>query len=130
MALRRKVLHNIPIKNINGHAMDGTTWVSLVQMYVDQINTGSVPCIESSWNYICRQKAQNQLSDAAEQFEKEVEQITMPSNESDFASLIADAERTAMIEFKKDLQAEKAILDEYEFQLRSCMKERIEELKH
>ena len=53
--LRRKVLNQMPVKKINGHAVDGATWIGMVQLYVEAINSGDVPNIESSWNSICRQ---------------------------------------------------------------------------
>jgi len=53
MCLRKKVLQSMPIKRILGHTMDGKTWAGLIQNYVEQMNTGKVPNIESSWYNIC-----------------------------------------------------------------------------
>lgn len=54
MSMRHQILHKMIIKKINGKAMDGSTWVELVQVYVQTINEGGVPNIESSWTYICK----------------------------------------------------------------------------
>lgn len=68
MSLRKKVLHQMPIKRVLGHAMDGKTWAGLIQNYVEQMNTGKVPNIESSWYNICQSRAQQGLTMAIEQF--------------------------------------------------------------
>jgi len=33
MQLRRKVLSHVPVKKINGCAMDGSTWISLLLLF-------------------------------------------------------------------------------------------------
>ena len=72
MSMRHQILHKMIIKKINGKAMDGSTWVELVQVYVQTINEGGVPNIESSWTYICKQKAQQKLGEAINAFEREI----------------------------------------------------------
>jgi len=57
MSLRKKVLQRMPVKRVLGHAMDGKTWAGLLKSYVEQINTGNVPNIESSWHNICHSRA-------------------------------------------------------------------------
>ena len=57
MELRKKVLQSMPIKRVFGHSMDGKTWAGLIVNYVEQINTGRVPNIESSWHNICQSRA-------------------------------------------------------------------------
>tara|TARA_B110000285_G_C15116083_1_gene614168 strand:+ start:916 stop:1278 length:363 start_codon:yes stop_codon:yes gene_type:complete len=57
-ALRTKVLQSMACKQVNGRSIDGGMWISLAEQYVQQINGGGVPSIESSWTYICRQKAE------------------------------------------------------------------------
>ena len=51
--LRKKVLHAMKPKMINNVPMDGATWIALAQQYIEAINGGTVPSIESSWTYIC-----------------------------------------------------------------------------
>lgn len=66
VALRRKVLNKMPIKRINGQNLDGLSWVNLLRAFVKSINSGSVPNIESSWKYICKQRAEAALKHATE----------------------------------------------------------------
>lgn len=49
--------------------MDGATWIQLVEQYINAINDGTVPSIESSWTYICRNKAQDQFESLKNEFE-------------------------------------------------------------
>jgi hypothetical protein len=62
MHLRRKVINRIKPKMFNNQVMDGSTWASLVEQYVQAINEGAMPDIQSSWSYICKQKAQQALN--------------------------------------------------------------------
>lgn len=52
--LRRKVINRIKPKTINGRKLNGLMLFNLAQSYVDAINRGAVPSIESSWSYICK----------------------------------------------------------------------------
>jgi hypothetical protein len=60
------------IKKIHGKPLSGSSWIDLVQIYVQTINEGGVPNIESSWTYICKQRAQVKLAEAIQSFEREV----------------------------------------------------------
>ena len=41
-------------KTLNGHNLSGLMYTNLVRCYVEAINCGAVPAIESAWTYICR----------------------------------------------------------------------------
>jgi hypothetical protein len=56
-------LQNVKVKTINGHQMSGTEWLTLVELYVEAINTGAVPSIQSAWTYLCKQGAENAYRD-------------------------------------------------------------------
>jgi hypothetical protein len=45
MNLRKTIINNVKPKTINNHAMDGSTWTSLVAEYVKAINEGGIPNI-------------------------------------------------------------------------------------
>lgn len=57
---------------INGQPIDGLYWINLLKMYVNSINQGSVPNIESSWKYICKQRAESALHASKEAFEERI----------------------------------------------------------
>jgi hypothetical protein len=44
----------IKAKQIHGRKLNGEMLFNLASSYVDAINKGAVPSIESSWSYICK----------------------------------------------------------------------------
>jgi hypothetical protein len=52
--LRKKVLNRVKPKKINGKTLNGDMFWNLCKSYVDAINKGAIPSIESSWAYICK----------------------------------------------------------------------------
>jgi hypothetical protein len=70
-SLRRKVINRIKPKSLNGRKLNGEMLFNLAHSYVDAINKGAVPSIESSWSYICKNECQKASQDAYEIFERE-----------------------------------------------------------
>ena len=112
MSLRKKVLQRMPVKRVLGHAIDGKTWAGLLKSYVEQINSGNTPNIESSWHNICNSRAQQGLAQAIEQFQREMDQAIMPANVAEVEKLIIDAERTAIRDLKRELVGEDSFVQE------------------
>jgi hypothetical protein len=52
--LRKKVLNRVKPKKINGKTLNGAMFWNLLKSYVEAINKGAIPSIESSWAYICK----------------------------------------------------------------------------
>ena len=68
--LRRKVMNRIKVKQLNNRPLNGEMLYNLAKSYVDSINAGAVPSIESSWSYICKNECQKAMMDAQQIFEK------------------------------------------------------------
>ena len=68
--LRRKVMNRIKPKQLNSKPLNGGMLYNLAKSYVDSINAGAVPSIESSWSYICKNECQKAMQDAYQIFEK------------------------------------------------------------
>jgi len=67
--------------------MDGSLWVALAEQYITAINGGTVPSIESSWTYICKNKAQGWFDKLKQQFEDGLNQdLVFPMAENDLNS--------------------------------------------
>lgn len=49
MTLRRKVLNRVKPKLMNGKRINGSMLAGLVQSYINSINSGIVPNIQSAW---------------------------------------------------------------------------------
>jgi hypothetical protein len=67
-SLRRKVLGRIKPKKINGKPLNGTMLWNLMSSYVESINKGAIPSIESSWAYICKNECQKALDESYDIF--------------------------------------------------------------
>jgi len=68
LVLRKKVLHRVRPKRLNGKCLNGAMFWNLTKSYVDAINRGAIPSIESSWAYICKNECLKAQDDAFEVF--------------------------------------------------------------
>jgi len=57
-------------KKINGKNLTGAMFWNLLTSYVEAINKGAIPSIESSWAYICKNECNKAVDDAYEIFER------------------------------------------------------------
>jgi len=72
--LRRKVLHRIKPKKLNGKCLNGAMLWNLMKSYVEAINKGAIPSIESSWAYICKNECLKAQEEAFELYRKSIYQ--------------------------------------------------------
>ena len=68
--VRRKVFTKVPFKVMNGTRLTGESLLQLARSYVDAINKGSVPCIESAWNYLCHFETEKNVKQLVHDFSK------------------------------------------------------------
>jgi hypothetical protein len=66
--LRRKTLHRVRPKKLNGKNLNGAMFWNLMSSYVDAINKGAIPSIESSWSYICKNECLKAADDSYDIF--------------------------------------------------------------
>ncbi len=52
--IRNKVFKKVKPKKINDKFLNGQLLVSLCKGYMETINKGSLPNVESAWFYVCR----------------------------------------------------------------------------
>lgn len=91
--------------------MDGSTWIALVEQYVHAINEGAVPDIQSSWAYICRQKAQQALNECKEQFDMDIQDnLTLPMHTTEIENIVNDIKYGVMQKFSKTCKGEPEIV--------------------
>jgi len=68
---------------MNGKLLTGEIIMSLAQQYVDSINRGAVPNIESAWTYICQNECQKAIEEAVKMFKETVEKsLQLPCDDS------------------------------------------------
>lgn len=120
--LRRKVINRMRPKTINGRKLNGLMLFNLAQSYVDAINRGAVPSIESSWSYICKNECLKAIQDSYEVFERdfyEAFQENVPMFEDELKALYKRAKAGAMAVFNKTAVGD--VRDEYCRQLKEKM---------
>jgi hypothetical protein len=113
MSLRRKVINRIKPKTMNGKKLNGEMLYNLAHSYVEAINNGAVPSIESSWSYICKNQCQKAVEESFEIFERHFGEHFMknaPMYDDELNQLYKDARRETMVVFEKvavgDVKAE------------------------
>lgn len=89
-------------------------WISLAEQYIQQINGGGVPSIESSWTYICRQKAESSFEASRQNFSGEIaKELTLPVSERDLEQCVEFYAAKHRKELQKDLVDEADIEQNY-----------------
>jgi hypothetical protein len=53
MKFRNRVLECVKAKTHQGQKLNGDMYCSVINSYVNAINQGAVPNIESAWKYMC-----------------------------------------------------------------------------
>jgi capsule polysaccharide modification protein KpsS len=77
---------------------------NLAVSYVDAINKGAVPNIESSWIYICKNECLKAQYDAYDKFERtfaENYELRAPLFDDELKEIYQEAKRAALDEFSK-----------------------------
>jgi hypothetical protein len=104
MSLRRKVINRIKPKTMNGKKLNGEMLYNLAHSYVEAINKGAVPSIESSWSYICKNQCQKAVEESFEIFERLFNENFMknaPMYDDELNQLFKEAKRETMVSFDK-----------------------------
>ena len=66
--LRKNVLNNIKPKKMNGNVLTGPMFTELLSSYVQMINDGAVPVIQSAWTYMCINECAKAVEQAKQNF--------------------------------------------------------------
>jgi hypothetical protein len=94
--------------------MNGSEWIQLVEIYVEAINEGAVPSIQSAWTYICKQGAESAYESARARFEEELAQFvtpqTLPMNQEDLESFFREQVAVQSQEVAKNVKGEADIV--------------------
>jgi len=51
--LKKIISSKVSFKTINDINIDGRMLLSLAQSYVDSLNKGGIPTLQTAWNYMC-----------------------------------------------------------------------------
>jgi len=130
MTLRRKVLNRIRPKMMEGKKLNGEMLVNLALNYVESINKGIVPNIESAWTYICKNECLKASFEAYDKFEKNLQEnfeLRTPMFEDELQEVFKEAKKYAMEEFSKVAVGE--VKEEYMKELKEKIRNRYESIK-
>jgi hypothetical protein len=56
--LRQRIFTSVKPKTLYNKIITGETLIELCESYTNAINSGTVPCIESAWTYLCKNESQ------------------------------------------------------------------------
>lgn len=128
--LRRKVLGRVKPKKINGKPLNGAMFWNLISSYVQSINKGAIPSIESSWAYICKNECQKALEESYDIFQKVMSEEMGgggPFEDHELKDAYAKSKKKALQYFQKVAVGE--VKEDFYDSLKSKMKDRFELLK-
>jgi len=89
---------------MNGKPLNGAMFWNLMQNYVEAINKGAIPSIESSWAYICKNECLKAVDNSYDTFRKlmsEGLQEGGPFYEEELKDIYTNSKRTALEHFNK-----------------------------
>ena len=104
LILRRKVLQRIKPKKINGKTLNCAMFWNLMKSYVDAINKGAIPSIESSWAYICKNECLKAQDDSFDVFQKALAEELLtagPFYDQEMKDIYSSCKRKALEHFNK-----------------------------
>ena len=130
MQLRRKVINRIRPKVMHGKKLSGDMLYNLAGSYVDAINRGAVPNIETAWSYICKSQCLRAQQDAYERFERSFQEsfeTRAPVFDEELAELYRESKRGALEEFQKTAVGD--VAKSFLIELKDKMKKKFKQVK-
>ena len=73
--LRKTVLNSINPKKLNGQELSGEMFINLLGSYVDMINEGAVPIIQTAWTYMRQNQALLAKKRCIDDFTKKIKEL-------------------------------------------------------
>ena len=103
--LRKTVLNSINPKKLNGQELSGEMFINLLHSYVDMINEGAVPIIQTAWVYMRQNQAINAKKRCIEQYEKKVNELQnkLPMKEEYLKNILKKIKKDILFTFKESI---------------------------
>ena len=67
--LRNFILNQIQVKSVGDIGLTGSDYISVIQKYVEAINSGAIPRIEDSWVAVVENQLSNGYSKGLKSYE-------------------------------------------------------------
>ena len=109
MTLRKKILGRLQPKKLRNNVLDGESYFSVIHTYVEAINNGAVPNIQSAWEYICLERNQKLFLEAEEMFNKGVKdeiQYRIPCHESELKEPLESLKKNCLAHYSSNAWGE------------------------
>lgn len=75
MQIRNKIFTRAKAKKVSGKELNGHLLVALCKGYMELINQGNVPNVESAWYYVCRSEGTKAIKNASKYLEQKIEEL-------------------------------------------------------
>lgn len=70
--IRKKIYTSAKAKKVNGKQLNGHLLVALCKGYMEAINKGALPNVESAWYYVCRSEGIKAIKQASNFLESKI----------------------------------------------------------
>lgn len=117
-------------KKLNGKNLNGAMFWNLVTSYVESINKGAIPSIESSWSYICKNECIKAQDESYDLFAKAVSsdlESGGPFYDHELKDIYDAAKKVALDNFSKVAVGE--VKDQFMDDLKEKMKQKYNQIK-
>lgn len=130
LLLRKAITGKMKPKQINGRTLTGEMYAELVGSYVESVNNGSVPNIESSWTYVCRQECLKAMDISLDLYSSSIADLTkskLPIDISNLKRIHTEAKHKAISLFREKGLGD--VKDDYERELSEEIKRKYDTIK-
>ena len=106
--LRKTVLNSINPKKLNGQELSGEMFINLLGSYVDMINEGAVPIIQTAWTYMRQNQALLAKKRCIDDFTKKIKELEnkFPMKQEFLKSMIKKIKKDVMFIFREGVIGE------------------------
>jgi chromosome segregation ATPase len=125
--LRKKVLHKVKPKVLNGKALNGEMFCNLMHNYVEAINRGAVPVIENAWSFLCKNECGRAVGNAINNYDKSMNAkfvCKMPIDEDELKKLHKEVKAESLKLFKQQA-IDGVYYEQFVNELKSTLKEKL-----
>jgi hypothetical protein len=77
--LKNIIGNSITTKVINDKHINGGMLISLAENYTDAINSGSVPTLQTAWNYMCENACNKIINNLVGDYKNYIKQNILPN---------------------------------------------------
>jgi hypothetical protein len=117
--LKNKIFTKARPKSMNGHSLNGSMLVELALSYVEALNNGEVPVIESAWTNVCQFEQQRAYKEAQACYQSLIVTKLRLNKDPDIdvKAVLRDIRDHALLILKKDFMGDLKQLEQFKEKL-------------